>query len=314
MLRVGLVVLPDFHVLNFAVLSVFEVANKRAGEKLYELHTLSEHGGLVRTSIGMEVSTESLDRCEFDTLLVGAGLEIPSASPAMIAQLQEALHSSRRLASICVAAFALGEAGMLDGRRATTHWRYAAELQRRFPNSKVEMDRIFTSDGRIWTSAGLMAGVDLALGLVESDHGRGLARTVAASMVVHHRRAGGQSQHSVLLDLDAKADKIQTALVYAKRNLHKSLGIGELAKAASLSPRHFTRVFRSETGTSPAKAIEALRLEAAKLMLDQSRLTIETIAIQTGFGNHERMRRAFVRVYGEPPRALRNDAGPLASF
>ena len=314
MLRVGLVLLPDFHVLSFAVLSVFEVANKRAGEKLYELHTLSESGGPVRTSFGTEVSTEPLDRNEFDTLLVGSGLEIPSVSPAMIAQLQEALHSSRRIASICVAAFALGEAGMLNGRRATTHWRYAAELQRRFPHSKVEIDRIFTRDGSIWTSAGLMAGVDLALGLVESDHGRDLARTVAASMVVHHRRAGGQSQHSALLDLDAKADKIQTALAYARRNLHKSLDIGELAKAASLSPRQFTRVFRSETGTSPAKAIEALRLEAATLMLDQSRLPIETIAIETGFGTRERMRRAFIRVHGEPPRALRKAAGPLVSI
>src|SRR5260370_24378677 len=131
MLRVGLMVLPDFHVLNFAVLSVFEVANKRAGEKLYELHTLSEHGGLVRTSIGMEVSTESLDRYEFDTLLVGAGLEIPSASPAEIAQLQEALHSSRGIATICVAAFTLGAAGMWNGRRASTHRRYAPQVQRR---------------------------------------------------------------------------------------------------------------------------------------------------------------------------------------
>ncbi|MDB5988466.1 MAG: transcriptional regulator, AraC family, partial [Nevskia sp.] len=283
-------------------------------EKLYELHTLSESGGYVCSSFDMEVSTEPLGCDEFDTILVGVGMEVPSVSPGMIAYLQTAAQSTRRLASICVAAFALGEAGILDGRRATTHWRYAAELQRRYPKCKVEMDRIFANDGRIWTSAGMSAAIDLGLGMVENDHGRDLARVVAASMVVHHRRAGGQSQHSALLDLDAKADKIQTALAYAKRNLHRPLNISELAQAASLSPRQFTRVFRSETGNSAAKAIEALRLEAAKLMLDQSRLSVETIAKETGFGNGERMRRAFIRVYGEPPRAIRSDAGTLVSI
>ncbi len=130
--------------------------------------------------------------------------------------------------------------------------------------------------------------------------------------MIHHRRAGGQSQHSALLDLDAKADRIQTALTYAKRNLRLPLEIDDLARAACLSPRQFTRVFRSETGTSPSKAVEALRLEAAKLMLEQSRLPVEDIARQAGFGSRERMRRAFVRVYGEAPQSIRLSAGPLA--
>jgi len=131
---------------------------------------------------------------------------------------------------------------------------------------------------------------------------------------MHHRRAGGQSQHSALLDIDAKADGIQTALAYAKRNIRMSLEIEDLAHVASLSPGQFARVFRNETGTSPAKAVEAMRVEAAKLLLEQSRLPVEVVAQETGFGNRERMRRAFVRVYGQAPRSIRTNAGPLATY
>jgi transcriptional regulator GlxA family with amidase domain len=150
--------------------------------------------------------------------------------------------------------------------------------------------------------------------MIESDYGTDLAREVARGLVMHHRRAGGQSQHSALLDLDAKADRIQTALAYAKRHLRTPLEIEDLARVACLSPRQFTRVFRSETGTSPAKALETLRLEAAKLLLEQSRLPVESVAQEAGFGNRERMRRAFIRAYGEAPQSIRNSAGPLATL
>ena len=314
MQRIGLVVLPGFQVMCFAAVSAFEVANRKAGEMLYELHVLSETGGRVRSSLGMEVSTEPLDCAGFDTILVAVGMDLPAASSSMITFLREAAGSTRRLGSICLGAFALGEAGLLDERRATTHWRFSDELQTRFPRSKVERDRLFVGDGNIWTSAGMAAGVDLALGMIERDHGSDLTRAVAKGMVIHHRRAGGQSQHSALLELDAKADRIQTALTHAKRNLHMALSVEDLARVACLSPRQFTRVFRSETGVSPAKAIENLRLEAAKLMLEQSRLPVDVVARETGFGAGERMRRAFVRAYGESPRAVRNHAGPLASI
>jgi transcriptional regulator GlxA family with amidase domain len=208
----------------------------------------------------------------------------------------------------------LGDAGLLDGRRATTHWRYAQQMQERFPKCTVDMDKIFIADGQIWTSAGMSAASDLAVGMIESDHGAELARLVAEGMVMHHRRAGGQSQHSALLDLDVKADRIQTALTYAKRNLRMPLEIENLARVACLSPRQFTRVFRSETGTSPARAVEALRLEAAKLMFEQSRLPVEDIAREAGFGNRERMRRAFVRTYGQAPQSIRTTAGTLAAI
>jgi transcriptional regulator GlxA family with amidase domain len=262
----------------------------------------------------MDVTTEVFGDDEFDTLLVGVGMEVPSTSPAMTSYLTHAAKSTRRLASICLGAFALGDAGLLDGRRATTHWRYAQRMQERFPKCSVDMDKIFIADGQIWTSAGMSAAADLAVGMIESDHGADLARIVAKGMVMHHRRAGGQSQHSALLDLDAKADRIQTALAYAKRNLRMPLDIEDLARVACLSPRQFTRVFRSETGTSPAKAVELLRLEAAKQMLEQSRLPVEDIARQAGFGNRERMRRAFIRTYGEVPRSIRITAGPLATI
>jgi transcriptional regulator GlxA family with amidase domain len=130
---------------------------------------------------------------------------------------------------------------------------------------------------------------------------------------MHHRRAGGQSQHSALLELDAKSDRVQTALAYAERNLRSSLSIEELAGVVCLSPRQFARVFREETGVSPARAIEALRIETARLLLEQSRLSIEEIAVETGFGARERMRRAFVRTYGEAPQAIRSEAGPIAA-
>jgi transcriptional regulator GlxA family with amidase domain len=181
-------------------------------------------------------------------------------------------------------------------------------LQKQFPEARVEEDRIFIIDGPIWTSAGMSAGIDLALGMIEKDYGAELARTVAQKLVVYHRRAGGQSQHSALLELDAKSDRIQGALAYARQNLSAPLTVEELAAAAHLSPRQFSRAFRAETGQSPAKAVEQLRVETARVMVEQSRHTIDEIATQTGFADPERMRRAFLRAFGQPPQFLRRTA------
>jgi transcriptional regulator GlxA family with amidase domain len=212
------------------------------------------------------------------------------------------------VASICTGAFILAEAGLLDGRRATTHWMFARDLATRFPKVRMEEDRIFIIDGPIWTSAGMSAGIDLALGMIEKDRGAELAREVARKLVLYHRRAGGQSQHSALLEMDAKSDRIQNALAYAKRNLRTPLTIEELAEAAHLSPRQFSRAFRAETGQSPAKAVEHLRVEAARLMMEQSRHPIDVVAAETGFADRERMRRAFLRAFGQPPQAIRRNA------
>src|SRR5712664_1885995 len=314
MMRVGMIVVPGFDVMSFAPLSVFDAANITLGEQRYEVRVLSETGGRTRNSFGMEIVTEPLGCDEFDTIIVGTSHDIGPAPPGIIAFLQNALGSARRIASICIGAFTLAQAGLLDGRRATTHWLFGKELQSRFPKVSVEVDRIFIADGQVWTSAGMTAGLDMALGLVERDVGPEKTRDAARTLVLHHRRAGGQSQHSALLDLDAKSDRVQSALQFARRNLGKPLSVEELANAACLSPRQFSRVFRAETGLSPAKGIENLRLEAARLMLEQGRLPIETVAIQAGFGDRERMRRSFTRAFGQTPQAIRNTSHPLASF
>jgi transcriptional regulator GlxA family with amidase domain len=306
--RIAFVALPGFRMMSLASLSVFELANSEMGEPVYELHVLSETGRLVPTSIGVGIMTEPLDGESFDTVIVG-GSAVPGAlTPGVTKFLQRAVQRSRRVAATCTGAFVLAEAGLLDGRRATTHWNAARKLQARFPNVKVEEDRIFIVDGPVWTSAGMTAGIDLTLAMVEKDLGAEVARGVAKKLVVYHRRAGGQSQFSALLELEPKSDRIQNALAYARNNLDKALTVGELAQAANLSPRQFSRAFRAETGQSPAKAIENLRLEAARLSMEQSRHPIDVIARQTGFADRDRMRRAFLRAFGQPPQVIRRNA------
>ena len=313
-MRIGLIVPPGFAVFSFAPLSVFEAANGVLGKRFYEVHAVSVAGGRIPTSFGMEMQTVRMTEGGFDTLLIGSPPEPHPPSPELLSFLRSAPATTRRIASICIGAFVLGEAGLLDGRRATTHWQFARELQRRYPKAIVEMDRIFIADGQIWTSAGMTAGIDLALGLVERDIGREATRELARILVVHHRRAGGQSQHSALLDMDATSDRVQTALQFARSNLAAALTVEKLAEAARLSPRQFSRVFRAETGISPAKAIENLRLETARFMLEQGRIPIEEIAHETGFGDRERMRRSFMRAFGQSPQSVRNGSPPLASF
>ncbi len=308
MQRTGFLVFPGFQMLGFAAASVFECANMTAGERLYDVHLLSEAGGGVPMSVGVSIETEAFGDPTFDTLIVGGGMEPPQPTPGLLDFVQRGAAASRRVASICVGAFILAEAGLLDGRRATTHWLHARELQARFPRVAVTEDRIFTEDGPVWTSAGMTAGVDLALALVEADLGAEIARSVARKLVVYHRRAGGQSQFSALLDMEPKSDRIQTALAYAKRNLGQTLSVARLAGAAHLSPRQFSRAFLAETGQSPAKAVERLRVEAARLMLEQSRHPVEVVARETGFADPDRMRRAFLRAYGQPPQAIRRNA------
>ncbi len=282
-----------------------------SAEPSYEPHVVSVIGGPVANSFGMLIQTERAEDVALDTLLIGAPPDTRKAPADVVELLQRTYAKTRRIASICVGAFMLGEAGLLDGRRSTTHWLWGKDLQLRFPKTRVEIDRIFVGDGPVWTSAGMTAGIDMALALVERDVGPQKTRETARAMLVYHRRSGGQSQHSSLLEIDAKSDRIQDALHYARRNLTKPLSVEELAEIACLSPRQFSRVFRLETGMSPAKAIENLRLEAARLMLEQGRLPVETIARANGFGDRERMRRSFLRTYGQTPQSIRNASRPL---
>src|SRR5712672_2965003 len=309
MQRIGFVIQEGFQIIGLAAQAAFEYSNRVAGKGVYEVRMLSENGGPVRSSLGVVVQTERLSGRAFDTLIIiGSEDASPKPTPGLLNFIRRGLNQSRRVTSICTGAFVLAEAGLLDGRRATTHWYYARELQRRFPEVKVEEDRIFIIDGPIWTSAGATAGLDLALAMVEKDLGTEAARSVAKKLVVYHRRAGGQSQFSALLELEPKSDRIQRALAYAKRNLHTPLTVRQLAEAAHLSPRQFSRAFHTETGQSPAKAVENLRVEAARLMMEQSRHPIDVIARQTGFADRDRMRRAFLRAFGQPPQVIRRNA------
>jgi transcriptional regulator GlxA family with amidase domain len=305
MLRIGLVVFPGFQAMGLAVVSVFEFANHTVGRPFYDVRYLSEKGGPVAGSFGISIDTEAFSRRRFDTVMVSGGLGVPASTPDLLKYLRSAARTSRRFAAVCTGAFLAAEAGLLDGRRATTHWLLARHLQQRYPKVKVEEDRIFIIDGHVWTSAGVTAGIDLALALVEKDLGTEVARKVAQKLVVYHRRTGGQSQFSAMLELEPKSDRIQTALAYARSHLRSPLTVEELADAASLSPRQFSRAFRAETGQSPAKAVEHLRVEAARLMMEETRHPIEVVAREVGFADRERMRRAFLRAFGQPPQAMR---------
>ncbi|ELY5815416.1 GlxA family transcriptional regulator [Cronobacter turicensis] len=306
--KIGFLLAEGFQLLALSTPSVFEFANLVIGEPFYVLETWSEQGGAVRSSAGVTVSSLPLsDVARADTWLVGGvinPLEAP-ASAAVAAFLRAAPDHSRRIAGICTGAFVLGDAGLLDGKRVTTHWAHAQALEARVPQARVESDRIFITDGAVWTSAGMTAGLDMALGMVEKDLGAEVARAVAHRLVMHHRRSGGQTQHSEMLALSPRSDRIQSALEYARKNLSRALTVDELADVVHLSPRQFSRLFREETGKSPAKAIEGLRLEAARLMIEQSRLSMDAIAREAGFRDRRHMREVFVRGFGVPPQALR---------
>ncbi|MFM0240106.1 GlxA family transcriptional regulator [Paraburkholderia phytofirmans] len=308
MRHIGVVVFPGFQILDMVAVSIFELANLEVGQPEYEVEIISEHGGMVRSSAGVEVATRPFGDPAYDTVVVTGAMQIAPSSPGLRAFLNEVLGAARRTASICTGAFVLAEAGILDGRHATTHWFHARDLQQRFPQTRVDEDRIFIVDGSVWTSAGMTACIDLCLALVENDLGVEVSRAIAKKLVVYHRRAGGQSQFSAMLDLAPKSDRIQNALSFAKSHLREPLTVEQLADVAHLSPRQFSRAFRDETRQSPAKAIEALRVEAARAMLEAGRHSMEAVAAETGFVDTERMRRAFLRAFGQPPQAIKRAA------
>ncbi|MET4210042.1 GlxA family transcriptional regulator [Bradyrhizobium sp. LA2.1] len=308
--RVGFIVPQRFQLMSLAALTAFEIVNLPPADQRYDIHLLSEHGGPVRSSSGMTLQTEAFGDPAFDTVIVGSitEMDMPSSDASMIAFVQEAAKASRRIASICSGAFVLAEAGLLNGRRATMHWAHADSFRARFPDVRAEEDRIYINDGPVWTSAGMTAGIDLVLALIDNDLGPEAAKMVARLLVMNQRRMGGQKQHSALLDMTPKSDRIELVLAHIRQNLQNPLTIEELAAVANLSPRQFSRAFLAETGQSPAKAVERLRLEAARFMIEEGRHTVNVVARETGFVDRERMRRAFLRTFGVPPEILRRNA------
>jgi transcriptional regulator GlxA family with amidase domain len=215
----------------------------------------------------------------------------------------------RRTAGVCSGAFFLAEAGLLDGRRATTHWDVAERFRARYPNVRLDADRMFIRDGKVWTSAGISAGIDLALALVEDDLGPGIARRTAQQLVVHQRRHGGQSQYSALVEQGGRTGRFGDLIGWMRARLTEPMTVERLAARAAMSPRNFARAFVAEIGATPAKVVEGLRLEAARVAVETSHLSLDHIAASTGFGDASRMRRAFVRAFGMPPQTLRRSAG-----
>jgi transcriptional regulator GlxA family with amidase domain len=293
-------------------LAVFNDANDLASPGAYAWTVLSVGGGKVASSAGVEVVTEAAASQVFDTLLIpGGAARVVRAPPAeVVACLLDMRGQARRICSTCTGAYFMADAGLLDGKRATTHWRFAAELQARRPASRIDADKIYIRDGDVWTSAGVTAGIDLALALVEDDLGSDAAREVSRGLVVYHRRLGGQSQYSALLEFDAPSDRVRQALAFARDHLREPLPVSRLAEAVHLSERQFSRAFVTATGVSPAKAVERMRVEAARPMLDDSRSRLEDIARAVGFTDPDHMREAFVRFYGQAPQALRRSQTP----
>ena len=306
--RLALVIFPGFQLLDAAgPIAAFEIA-ERYKPASYDLSVLAPGGGLVASSSSVCFTAEPLAEGPFDTVMVsgGDGTQALAALGDIVLWLQTT--SIRRPTSVCSGAYLLAEAGLLDGRRATTHWSRTDDFARRYPKVKLDADRIFIRDGDVWTSAGITAGIDLALALIEDDVGADVARRVAQQLVVHQRRPGGQSQFSALVELGGRTGRFAELMDWIRAHLAQSLTVERLAEQAAMSPRNFARAFTAETGTTPAKAIERLRLEAARTAVETGHAPIDQVAETAGFGDPERMRRAFLRAFGLPPQALRRAA------
>lgn len=309
---VGVFVFPDFQLLDAAgPIAAFELAARDPSPAPYRLRVFARDAGAVTSSSGVVLMAEGgAAAAGLDTVIVAGGPGARAAEPSSetLQMIRDAAASARRVASVCTGAFLLAAAGLLDGRRVTTHWRRAAALARLHPEIRVEPDRIFVRDGNIWTSAGITAGIDLALALIADDLGEAAAKQTAQQLIVYHRRPGGQSQFSALLELGQPAGRFAPLLGWARERLKEALPVERLAERAAMSPRHFARAFTAETGVTPAKAIEHLRLEAARVRVEDGAEPIDQVAATTGFGDSERMRRAFIRAFGQPPQALRRAA------
>jgi transcriptional regulator GlxA family with amidase domain len=290
----------------FGPAEVFNTASQLRGDDAYEVRTVASEPGLMRTS-SVPLHAGPLEDGPLDTLLVPGGRGVREADERLVAWIREAAGRARRVTSVCTGAFLLARAGLLDGRRVTTHWAYCAALARSHPEVAVEADPIYVRDGNVTTSAGVTAGMDLALALVEEDHGRELALEVARWLVLFLKRPGGQAQFSAQLAAQlAEREPLRDLQAWLPDHLDEDLSVPALARRACMSERNFARAFRDETGMTPAAYVEVARVERARIALETGDLPVETIAGQTGFGTVETMRRAFRRRVGVSPADYRS--------
>jgi transcriptional regulator GlxA family with amidase domain len=294
-------------------LQVFASANdhvvQAGGTPPYVLRVVAKSGQGVMATAGLGIATSPLPRAgaPSDTLIVagGPGVDAAAADMVLVDWVRQRTKKARRVASVCTGAFLLGASGALDGRRAVTHWSCCAELARRFPAARVESDPIFVRDGSVWTSAGVTAGIDLALALVEEDLGRTVALAVARYLVVFLKRPGGQAQFSEALSMQSAEDEFGALHEWINKHLSDDLSLARLAGQAGMSERSFSRHYAEATGVTPARAIERLRVEAARRLLSESRLPVKRISQRCGFGSEETMRRSFLRVLSATPNDYR---------
>lgn len=287
-----------------------DIARHRRAALPYTLAVVASALPQIETSSGLNLVVDPLPGVEstLDTLIVAGGFGVNAASKdaALLDWLRQRAARARRLASVCSGALLLAEAGLLSGRRATTHWGRCAELARRYPDVIVESDPIFVRDGNVWTSAGITAGIDLALAMVEEDVGRAAALAAARQLVVFLKRPGGQAQFSAALSLQHGDESFGDLHAWIADNLSVDLSVPRLAARANMSERTFLRRYKQATGSTPAKAIERLRVEAAQRRLCESRERVKRIAARCGFGSEETMRRSFMRVARVSPQDYRD--------
>ncbi|GLU33647.1 GlxA family transcriptional regulator [Trinickia caryophylli] len=299
-------------------LQVFASANEFARERgmaaPYAPRIVAAQAGAVQTSSGATLLADSLAgvRRPADTLIVAGGKGVYDASrdARLLSWVRRQAHKTRRVASVCTGAFLLAEAGLLDGRRVVTHWRHCEELASRYPQLHVEADPIFIREDNVWTSAGVTAGIDLALALLEEDLGREVALEVARDLVVFLKRPGGQAQFSAMLSTQNVPERFGELHMWMAEHIAADLSVPVLAHRAAMSERTFMRHYRAATGRTPARAVEQFRVEAAQRMLSETALPIKRIALRCGFGSEETMRRSFARMLSTTPQAYRERFAP----
>jgi transcriptional regulator GlxA family with amidase domain len=306
--RIALLVYPDFQLLDVTgPLAAFEIAQRHA-MGFYQWRLVAATTGPVASSAGVALHADPFGTPgAVDTLVVAGGFGSQAAArcPATLRFVRACAKRARRVVSICSGAYVLAAAGLLDGRCATTHWSHSTDFARRFPQVRLDANRIFVKADNLWTSAGITAGIDLALALIGEDVGEDIARRTAQQLVVYHRRPGGQSQFSPLLEIGRTEGRFATLLEYMRTHLQRRLSVDDLANQCCMSPRHFSRLFTAEVGIAPAKALERLRVDAARAALESGNRSIQRVAKLHGFDNAERMRRSFLRVLGTPPSNLK---------
>ncbi len=305
---IAFVIFPGFQLLDVAgPIAAFEIAERYCPDS-YGLRVVSPGGGSITSSSGMALASAPLPPGRVDTALISGGDIAKSLAVArdIVAWLTHV--RARRFASVCSGAYLLAEAGLLRGRKATTHWANCDDFARRYPDVRLNRERIFVRDEHVWTSAGITAGIDLALALIEADLGEHVARRTAQQLVAYHPRPGGQSQFAAFVELGGHSGRFGDLIGWMRERIADPLPVESLADRAGMSPRHFARVFAAETGLTPAKAVERLRLEIARAAVETGHDTLDRIALKTGFDGPGRMRRAFLRAFGQPPQALRRAA------